>query len=128
MYMTLVMLAGFLAKDAVVDSGDNGNFTNLELLIDLSHEGKESSEKISRTESYNLTVVGDGGEYAATLKKGDFIIVGGDLHPAECENKEINCNQQVYKIRATKVRKVNPLIVMLQEPDVEEIAEEEETK
>ena len=58
MYMNKVILAGFLGKDATVHTGNNGNFTILELATKSSYKAKESDKYISRTEWHKLIVFG----------------------------------------------------------------------
>jgi single-stranded DNA-binding protein len=101
MYMNLVMLAGFLGRDAVAGCVDNGNFTILELVIDLPSKDKESNEYALRSESDDVIVFGGCGEDAAIFKKGDYIIVTGELRPIEHESE---CKQQSYTIWVTKFR------------------------
>ena len=129
MSMNLVKLAGFLGKDAVRDSGENGNFTLLELIIVLSSKDKKSNENAVRIESHDLIVFGDCGKYAAGFKKGLFIIVTGELRHTDYESKETNRKQQSYTIRVTDLLVVpSPLLAALEEPDIEEIPEKEESE
>lgn len=125
MHMNAVLLAGFLGRDAFRDSGDNGNFTILELVIVLSYDDKESKENVLRVESHDLIVFGGCGEEAARCKKGDFVIVTGELRHTDDESKKTDCKQPSYTIRVTRVRRINrdpiaALEAFLDEPDVEE--------
>jgi single-stranded DNA-binding protein len=126
MDMNLVMLAGFLGKDAVARCVHNGNFTIFELVIVLPSEDKESDEYVLRSESDDLIAFGSCGEDAPVFKKGDYIIVTGELRQSEHENDR---KQQCYTIWLRKLRKVpGALIAALEEPDVEEIPEIAETE
>lgn len=127
--MNSVKLAGFLGTDAVRDSDDNGNFTILELIIVLPNEDRGSNENDVRIESHDLIVFGGCGEDAATFKKGDSIIVTGELLHTDYESKKTNCKQQLYSIRVTKILWVpSALMAALEEPDVEEVPLKTETE
>jgi single-stranded DNA-binding protein len=126
MYMNLVMLAGFLGKDTVARWVDNGNFTIFELVIDLPSKDKESNEYVLRSESDDLIAFGSCGEDAPVFKKGDYIIVTGELRQSEHENDR---KQQCYTIWLRKLRRApGARISALEEPDVEEIREKTETE
>ena len=107
MYMNKVILAGFLGKDATVHTGNNGNFTVLELATKSSYKDKESGKYISRTEWHSLIVFGGRGEYAAKLKKGDHILVEGELRHTEYESKKTNTTLQSDSIRVTSIQKLD---------------------
>ena len=107
MYMNKVILAGFLGKDATVHTGNNGNFTILELATKSSYKDKESDKYISRTEWHKLIVFGGRGEYAAKLKKGDHILAEGELRHTEYESKKTNTTQQSDSIRVTNIQKLD---------------------
>ena len=107
MYMNKVILAGFLGKDATVHSGNNGNFTTLELATKSSYKDKESDKYISRTEWHKLIVFGGRGEWAAKLKKGDHILVEGELRHTEYESKKTNTKHQSDSIRMTSIQKLD---------------------
>ena len=107
MYMNKVILAGFLGKDATIHTGNNGNFTILELATKSSYKDKESDKYISRTEWHRLIVFGGRGEYAAKLKKGDHILVEGELRHTEYESKKTNTKQQSDSIRVTNIQKLD---------------------
>jgi single-strand DNA-binding protein len=107
MYLNKVILAGFLGKDATVHTGNNGNFTILELATNESYKDKESDRYITRTEWHKLIVFGGRGEYAAKLKKGDHILAEGSLHHNEYESKKTNTKQQSNSIRITNIQKLD---------------------
>jgi single-strand DNA-binding protein len=107
MYMNKVILAGFLGKDATVHSGNNGNFTILELATKSSYKDKESEKYISRTEWHKLIVFGGRGEWAAKLKKGDHVLVEGELRHTEYESKKTNTTQQSDSIRVSNIQKLD---------------------
>ena len=107
MYLNKAILAGFLGKDATVHSGNNGNFTILELATKSSYKDKESEEYISRTEWHKLIVFGGRGEFAAKLKKGDHILAEGELRHTEYESKKTKTTQQSDSIRVTNIQKLD---------------------
>jgi single-strand DNA-binding protein len=107
MYMNKVILAGFLGKDATIHTGNNGNFTILELATKSSYKDKESDKYISRTEWHKLIVFGGRGEYAAKFKKGDHVLVEGELRHTEYESKKTNTTQQSDSIRVTNIQKLD---------------------
>ena len=107
MYLNKVILAGFLGKDATVHSGTNGNFTVLELATKSSYKDKESEEYISRTEWHKLIVFGGRAEFAAKLKKGDHILIEGELRHTEYESKKTKTVQQSDCIRVTNIQRLD---------------------
>ena len=107
MYLNKVILAGFLGKDATVHTGNNGNFTVLELATKSSYKDKESGKYISRAEWHKLIVFGGRGEYAAKLQKGDHVLVEGELRHTEYESKKTNTKQQSDSIRVTNIQKLD---------------------
>src|ERR1700728_1680157 len=107
MYMNKVILAGFLGKDATIHTGNNGNFTILELATKSSYKDKESGKYISRTEWHKLIVFGGRGEYAAKLSKGDHVLVEGELRHREYESKKTNITQQSDSVRVTSIQKLD---------------------
>ena len=127
MYMNKVILAGFLGKDATVHTGNNGNFTILELATKSSYKGKESQKYISRTEWHKLIVFGGRGEWAAKLKKGDHVLVEGELRHTEYESKKTNTKQQSDSIRVSNIQKLDRTQkTASDEEDFEEIPLEDE--
>ena len=127
MYMNKVILAGFLGKDATVHTGNNGNFTILELATKSSYKDKESDKYISRTEWHKLIVFGGRGEYAAKLKKGDHVLVEGELRHTEYESKKTNTTQQSDSIRVSNIQKLDRTQkTASDEEDFEEIPLEDE--
>lgn len=107
MYLNKVILAGFLGKDATVHSGNNGNFTILELATKSSYKDKDFEEYISRTEWHKLIVFGGRAEFAAKLKKGDHILVEGELQHTEYQSKKTKTVQQSDSIRVTNIQKLD---------------------
>ena len=127
MYMNKVILAGFLGKDATVHTGNNGNFTILELATKSSYKDKESGKYISRTEWHKLIVFGGRGEYAAKLSKGDHVLVEGELRHTEYESKKTNTKQQSDSIRVSNIQKLDRRQkTASDEEDFEEIPLEDE--
>lgn len=107
MYMNKVILAGFLGKDATVYTGSNGNFTVLEIATKSSYKDKESGKYISRTEWHKLIAFGGRADYAAKLKKGEHVLVEGELRHSEYESKKTNTLQQSDSIRVNNIQKLD---------------------
>ena len=107
MYLNKTILIGFLGNDATVHNGNNGNFTILQLATKSSYKDKESGKYISRTEWHTCIVFGVRGEYAAKLKKGDHILVEGELRHREYESKKTNTTQQSDSVRVTNLQKLD---------------------
>jgi single-strand DNA-binding protein len=107
MYLNKTILIGFLGKDATVHTGNNGNFTTLELATKSSYRDKESGEYISRTDWHKCIVFGGRGEYAAKLKKGDHILVEGELRHTKYESKKTNTKHQSDSVRVTNIQKLD---------------------
>jgi single-stranded DNA-binding protein len=120
MYMNLVMLAGFLSEDAVVRCASNGRI--FELVIDLINRGEESNEYALRSESDDLLLFGAFGEDAAIFKKGDYIIVTGELRQTKYEN---NSSEKSYTIWVKKLRWApHGLIADLEQANIEKNSKE----
>ena len=127
MYLNKVILIGFLGKDAAVRTGNNGNFTILELATKTSYKDKESGKYVSRTEWHNCIVFGNRSEFAGTLKKGAHILVEGELRHTEYESKKTNTTQQSDSVRVTSILKLDRNAKAAPEDqDAEEIPEEVE--
>jgi single-strand DNA-binding protein len=107
MYLNKVILAGFLGKDAIVRTGNNGNFTTLDLATKKSYKDKESGKYVSRTEWHNLIVFGGRADYAAKLKKGDHVLAEGELQHNEYESKKTNTTQQSDTVLVTNIQKLD---------------------
>jgi single-strand DNA-binding protein len=128
MYMNKSILVGFLGNDAVVHIGNNGSFTTLELATKSSYRDKESGKYISRTEWHKCIAFGGRGEYASKLKKGDHILVEGELRHTEYESKKTNTIQQSDSVRVTNIQKLDRTQKTSSDAeDAEEIPMEEET-
>ena len=127
MYLNKVILIGFLGKDAVVRTGNNGNFTTLELATKSSYKDKESGDYVSHTEWHKLIVFGKRSEFAAMLKKGAHILVEGDLRHTEYESKKTKTTQQSDSVRVTSIQKLDRSAKTGEdEPEIEEVPEEVE--
>ena len=127
MYMNKVILAGFLGKDATIHTGKNGNFTILELATKRPTRTRNRTSTSTRTEWHKLIVFGGRGEYAAKLKKGDHILVEGELRHNEYESKKTNTKQQSDSIRVTNIQKLDRAQkTSSDEEESEEIPMEEE--
>ena len=127
MYLNKAILIGFLGKDAVVRTGNNGNFTTLELATKTSYKDKESGDYVSRTEWHKCIVFGKRSEFAATLKKGAHILVEGELRHTEYESKKTKTTQQSDSVRVTSIQKLDRAAkASPEEQDAEEIPEEVE--
>ena len=107
MHLNKAILAGFLGGDAIVRSGKNGNFTTLELATKKSYKDKESGKYVSRTDWHKLIVFGGRSEYAAKLRKGDHILIEGELQNNEYESKKTNTKQQSDSILVTNIQKLD---------------------
>jgi single-strand DNA-binding protein len=129
MYLNKAILIGFLGKDAVVRTGNNGNFTTLELATKTSYKDKESGEYKSRTEWHNCIVFGKRSEFAATLKKGAHIFIEGEMQHTEYESKKTKTTQQSDSVRVTSIQKLDRSAkATSEEQDAEEIPEEVEAE
>src|ERR1700679_2374411 len=127
--MNTVNLIGFIGKDAVVRTGNNGNFTTLELATKTSYKDKESGEYKSRTEWHNCIVFGKRSEFAATLKKGAHIFIEGEMQHTEYESKKTKTTQQSDSVRVTSIQKLDRSAkATSEEQDAEEIPEEVEAE
>ena len=85
MYQNKVTLIGFLGNDAEVRTNDNRSLTTLSLATKSSY--KKDNKYISHTEWHHCVVFGKLSEFAATLKKGEHILVEGELRSREYESQ-----------------------------------------
>ncbi len=79
-----ITLIGFLGIDAVTRSTTKGTaYTRFSIATNVSWKDKESNEYRTRTEWHSCVVWAKLGEWAASLKKGAFVEVEGELRYRE---------------------------------------------
>jgi single-strand DNA-binding protein len=79
-----ITLIGFLGKNALTRSATNGTtYSRFSIATNVTWKDKESGEYRTRTEWHACIVWAKLGEWAATLKKGAFVEVEGELRYRE---------------------------------------------
>jgi single-strand DNA-binding protein len=102
------ILIGFLGGDAEVRTGKNNQkFTTLSLATKTSYKDKESGEYISHTEWHRAIVFGKLGEFAATLKKGAHIQIGGEIRHTEYTPNKAKKPVRTDSIRVNSILKLD---------------------
>jgi len=75
-----ITLIGFLGKDALTRSTTNGTtYSRFSIATNVSWKDRESGEYRTRTQWHACIVWTKLGEWAASLKKGAFVEVEGEL-------------------------------------------------
>ena len=122
MYSNKVTLIGFLGNDAEVRTNNDRSLTTLSLATKSSY--KKDGKYIEHTEWHRCVVFGKLGEFAATLKKGAHIQVGGELRSRKYESKKTNSEQTIWEIRVDSILKLDRAAKAAVE-DTEDAHEEE---
>jgi single-strand DNA-binding protein len=79
-----ITLIGFLGKDALASSTTNGiTYSRFSIATNVSWKDRESGEYRTRTEWHACIVWAKLGQWAASLKKGAFVEVEGELRYRE---------------------------------------------
>src|ERR1700678_4417064 len=84
MYMSKVILIGFLGGNAEVRTANNATFTTLSLATKSSY--KKDDNYVSHTELHRCDVFGKLAEFAKTLTKGAHVQVEGELRSREYDS------------------------------------------
>ena len=105
MYMSKVILIGFLGGNAEVRTANNATFTTLSLATKSSY--KKDDIYVSHTEWHRCVVFGKLAEFAKTLTKGAHIQVEGELRSREYESKKTDTKQRVWEIRVASILKLD---------------------
>ena len=94
-----ITLIGFLGKDAVTGSTTKGTaYSRFSIATNVTWKDKESGEYRTRTEWHSCVVWAKLGEWAASLKKGAFVEVEGELR-----YREFQPHGSETKVRAAEV-------------------------
>jgi single-strand DNA-binding protein len=114
MYLNNVTLTGFLGADAETrTSKNNTNFTVFSVATKRSWKDRESGEWSSRTDWHRAVVFGRRlSDFAASLKKGDYVQIQGQLRSREYEKssdrkKNATVPQRVTEIRVSSIVKLD---------------------
>ena len=126
MYLNKVTLIGFLGNDAEVRSGkSNQNFTTFSVATKTSYKSKESGEYISRTEWHRCIAFSD---FAATLKKGEHVLIEGEIRHSEYTPKKAKKPVRTDSIRVLYILKLDRAEKAAAEEEFDEIPAEEESE
>jgi single-strand DNA-binding protein len=105
MYLNNVTLTGFLGGDAETrTTKNNTTFTAFSLATKNSWKDRETGEWASRTEWHRIVIFGPLTTVAATLKKGDYVQIQGQLRTREYVKDE--AKKTVTEIRGTSIVKL----------------------
>jgi single-strand DNA-binding protein len=105
MYMSKVILIGFLGGNAEVRAANNATFTTLSLATKSSY--KKDDNYVSHTEWHRCVVFGKLAEFAKTLTKGAHVQVEGELRSREYDSKKTDSKQRIWEIRVTSILKLD---------------------
>jgi single-strand DNA-binding protein len=111
LYENNIRLKGFLGKDAITKDTSNGTtITVLSLATKSSYRRKD--EWVSSTEWHRIVCFNQLADYAKTLKKGDYVLVEGELRSSEFESevgegrKKTSVKRRSWEVRAKSVRQL----------------------
>jgi single-strand DNA-binding protein len=101
-----VTLIGFLGKNAEVKrtSRNQAAFTVLSLATNRSWKDQESGEYKSDVSWHRCVAFGRAGEYAATLLKGAYVQVEGEIRTREYSEKTGGKKSTTVKKTITEIR------------------------
>ncbi len=122
MYQNKVTLIGFLGNDAEVRTNNGRSLTTLSLATKSSY--KKDGKYIEHTQWHRCVVFGKLGEFAATLKKGAYIQVEGELRSRKYDSKKTNSAQTIWEIRLNSILKLDRAAKATAE-DEEDVTEEQ---
>lgn len=111
LYENNIRLKGFLGKDPVTkETRNGGTLTVLSLATKSSYRRKD--EWVSTTEWHRIVCFNQLSDYAQTLKKGDYVLVEGELRSSEFESevsvdkKKTSVKRRSWEVGAKSVRKL----------------------
>ena len=101
---TRITLIGFLGQDAESRSTPNGNaYTRFSLATSVSWKVKETGEYNTRTEWHRVVGWNKLGQWAASLQKGAYVEVEGELRYREFTPAESDRSVRVAEIYASSI-------------------------
>jgi len=105
MYLNNVTLTGFVGADAETrTTKSNVNFTVFSVATKSSWKDRESGEWNSRTEWHHAVVFARRlSDFAATLKKGDYVQIQGELRTREYEKSGTANESAVIRQKVTEI-------------------------
>jgi single-strand DNA-binding protein len=99
-----ITLIGFLGQDAESRSTPNGTtYTRFSLATSVGWKEKGSNEYKARTEWHRVICWNKLAQWAATLQKGAYIEVEGELRYREYTPAESDCSVRVPEIHANSI-------------------------
>ena len=99
-----ITLIGFLGKDAETRYTAKGSaYSRFSMATSVSWKDKDSGEYRTRTEWHACVVWAKLGEWAASLKKGAFVKVEGELRYREFQPKGSDAMVRVAEIHVTSI-------------------------
>jgi single-strand DNA-binding protein len=99
-----ITLIGFLGKDTETRLTTKGTaYSRFSIATSVSWKDKESGEHRTRTEWHTCIVWAKLGEWAASLKKGAFVEVEGELRYREVQAKDSDVRVRVAEIHVTSI-------------------------
>ena len=114
MYLNSVTLTGFVGADAkTLATKSKVSFTVFSVATKNSWKDRESGEWTSRTEWHRAVAFGRQlSDFAASLKKGDYVQIQGQLRSREYEKpavskKDAPVTQRVTEIRVSSIVKLD---------------------
>ena len=113
LYENSIRIKGFVGKDAMNQTIANGGiFVSFSVATKSSYKDKQSGEWVSETFWHRITAFGKPAVNANNLqlKKGDYVVVTGELRSSEYPAKSgaEKSQHRVWEVRADGVVKLQP--------------------
>jgi len=113
LYENSIRIKGFVGKDAMNKTIANGTiFVSFSVATKSSYKDKQSGEWVSETFWHRITAFGKPALNANNLqlKKGDYVVVTGELRSSEYPAKSgvDKAQQRVWEVRADGIVKLPP--------------------
>lgn len=120
-----VTLIGFLGSDAEVRTNDNRSFTILSLPTKSSY--KKDGKYVEHVDWHRCIVFGKKlAEFAATLKKGTYVLVEGEYRSRKYTSTKNNAEQIKWEVKVDSIIKLDRAAKATAEEQDEEAAAPEE--
>ncbi len=103
-YRNHVHLEGNLGKDAESKTTPNGKVSNFSIAVNKRWKDKKG-EKHERVDWFDVEAWGPVEKFASTLKKGNPVIVEGELLPSTYTANEVK--HKTFSIKANSIRKID---------------------
>lgn len=105
MYLSETKLIGFIGNDPEVHTNESRSFTTFSLATKRSY--KKDGKYVSLTRWHRCVVFGKKlAEFAATLKKGDHLLVDGEYVSRTFDSTKTGTEQTVWEVHVESILKL----------------------